>query len=55
MLAGMEVDMNQNCALFYCSPDILKSIKDLRNLEIGLQTKGYEQYEGSNPLISIGI
>nr|KAJ0203254.1 hypothetical protein LSAT_V11C500251700 [Lactuca sativa] len=51
----MEVDLSQNTALFYCTPGILKDIKDLHNIKIALQTKGYENYEGNNIVISIGV
>ena len=50
----MEVDMNQNKGIFYCTPDFQISIKDLENLEIEIQTKEYEDFQGhANLLISL--
>ena len=51
----MEVDLSQNTALFYCTPGILKDIKDLHNIKIALQTKGYENYEGNNMAVFSGF
>ncbi|KAJ0457529.1 hypothetical protein HanIR_Chr15g0774721 [Helianthus annuus] len=51
----MEVDLSQNTALFYCTPGILKDIRDLQNIKIALQTKGYENYDGNNIVISVGV
>ena len=49
-----KIDLSQNTALFYCTPGILKDIKDLKNIKISLQAKGFENYEGNNIVISIG-
>jgi ribonuclease HI len=55
IISGMEIDLSQNTALFYCTPGILKDIRDLQKIKIALQTKGYENYEGNNIVISIGV
>ena len=55
IFSGMEVDLSKNTALFYCTPGILKDIKDLHNIKIALQTKGYENYDGNNIVISVGV
>ena len=54
IISGMEIDLSQNTALFYCTPGILKDIKDLKNIKISLQAKGFENYEGNNIVLSIG-
>ena len=52
MIAAIEIDMNKKGGIFYCSPDFLMSTKDfIENIEIGIQTKGYEDFEGSNNLL----
>lgn len=48
----MEVDMNKNIRLFYCSPDILMSVKDIHNLEIGIQSEGYEELNRDSNLLN---
>lgn len=55
LLSGMEIDLNDKAALVYCVPDILKSIKDLKNLKLGFSTAGFDDYIGNNLIISIGI
>lgn len=56
LIANIEVDMNRNTGLFFCSPDMLISIYDLHNLEIEIQTTGYEELDRkSDLLINIGF
>lgn len=56
VIASIEVDMDKNIGLFYCSPDILMSIRDIHNLEIGIQSKGYEELtRNNNLLLNIGF
>ncbi|KAK8957539.1 hypothetical protein KSP39_PZI001120 [Platanthera zijinensis] len=56
MIAAMEVDMSGNKGIFYCSPDFMISIKDIDKIELGIQSKGYEDFTGhSNLLINIGL
>ena len=47
--------MNQNQGIFYCSPYYMMTIENLQHLEIGIKTKGYEEFVGDNLIISIGI
>ena len=48
--------MNENKGIFYCSPDFSVSTQDIDLLEIGIQTRGYEDLDKkSNLLINIGF
>ena len=54
LIATSEVDMNENKGIFYCSPDFSVSTQDIDLLEIGIQTRGYEELDKkSNLLINI--
>ena len=53
LIARIEEDMNQNGGIFYCNPDFMVTLEDIKNLEIGIQTKGYEEFQGDNLTISI--
>ena len=55
LIATIEVDMNENQGIFYCSPDFMISLEDIKHIEIGIQTKGYEEFKGKNLVISIGF
>ena len=55
LIATIEVDMDQNKGIFYCSPNFMISLEDLKNIEIRIQTKGYEEFTGRNLAISIGV
>ena len=55
LIATIEVDMTTNRGLFYCSPDYQITISDLNQIEVGIQTKGYEQFTGENFMINIGF
>nr|CAY56550.1 P194 protein [Rice tungro bacilliform virus] len=52
-IGSIEMDMNAGCGVFYSCPDFAKYIKDLSHLKIGIQTLGYENYEGKNLSIAI--
>lgn len=55
LIAAMEIDLSDNIGIFYCSPNFILSINDLQKIEIGIQTRGYEEFSGhSNLLINIG-
>lgn len=47
--------MKENGSLLYYAPNLLKSVKDLKRLKIGIQTKGYESYEGDNLMLTISV
>ena len=48
--------MSGNKIIFYCSPDFSEHGKDLELLEIGIQTRGYENLvKRSNLLVNIGF
>ena len=56
LISAIEVDMNDNKGIFYCSPDFSVSTQDIDLLEIGIQTRGYEDLDKkSNLLINIGF
>nr|BAA01607.1 194K polypeptide [Rice tungro bacilliform virus]prf//1817177A capsid protein [Rice tungro bacilliform virus] len=52
-IGSIEMDMNAGCGVFYSCPDFAKYIKDLSHLKIGIQTLGYENYEGKNLSVAI--
>ena len=48
--------MNDNGGIFYCCPDFSVNTRDLDLLEIGIQTRGFEDVDKqSNLLINIGF
>ena len=50
------IDMSENKRTFYCSPDFFVHVKDLELLEIGIQTRVYEDLVNiSNLLVNIGF
>ena len=56
LITAIEVDMNNNRKIFYCSPDFSVSNRDLDLLEIGIQTRGFEDLDKqSNLLLNIGF
>lgn len=57
MIASIEVDMNNNSGILYCSPDFMMSIKDfIKHIHIGIQTKGYkEANSGDNLLVHVAF
>ena len=53
-LGFMEGDMNENMLITYIAPDLLMPIKEFINkMSFGFQTKGYEDFKGTNLLVSI--
>lgn len=55
IIVGEEVDINENGSLLYCAHNLLKSVKDIRKLKIEIQTKGYENYEGDNIMLTVFV
>jgi hypothetical protein len=56
MIGMIEVDMNENRALLYCSPDFMLNSKEFGEyIKIGIQTKDYESMAGNNLLICLGF
>ena len=56
LIAAIEVDMSDNKGIFYCSPDFSISTRDIDLLEIGIQTRGFEDLDKqSNLLINTGF
>jgi hypothetical protein len=48
--------MNENKGIFYCSPDFMLDILEFgKHMKIGIQTKGYEGYNGDNLLLCVGF
>ena len=50
LIAAIEVDMNENKGIFYCSPDFSVNVKDIESLEIDIQTRGYEDLDKQSNL-----
>ena len=56
LISAIEVDMNNNKGIFYCSPDFSVSTRDIDLLEICIQTRGFEDLDKQNNLlINIGF
>ena len=56
LISVIEIDMNDNKRIFYCSPDFSISTRDIELLEIGIQARGFEDLDKqSNLLINIGF
>lgn len=56
LISAVEVDMSCNSRIFYCSQDFSISVKDLDLIEIGIQSRGYEDLvKHSNFLINVGF
>ena len=54
LISAIAVDMNDNSGIFYCNPDFSVSTRDKDLLEIGIQTRGFEDLDKqSNLLIKI--
>jgi hypothetical protein len=46
--------MNENMLITYIAPDLLMPVKEFINkMAFGFQTKGYEDFKGTNLLVSI--
>ena len=53
-LGFMEGDMNENRLLTYIAPDLMMPVKEfIEKMSFGFQTKGYEDFKGTNLLVSI--
>jgi hypothetical protein len=53
-LGFLEGDMNENMLITYIAPDLLMSVKEfIDKMAFGFQTKGYEDFKGTNLLVSI--
>ena len=53
-LGFMEGDMNENMLITYIAPDLMMPVKEfIEKMSFGFQTKGYEDFKGTNLLISI--
>ncbi|RCV30606.1 hypothetical protein SETIT_6G108600v2 [Setaria italica] len=53
-LGFLEGDMNENMLITYIAPDLIMPIKEfIDKMAIGFQTKGYEDFKGTNLLVSI--
>jgi len=53
-LGFMEVDMNKNRLITYIAPDLMMPVKEFaEKMSFGFQTKGYEDFKGTNLLVSI--
>ncbi|QVY19168.1 p194 [Agapanthus tungrovirus] len=55
IFGAIEMDMNVNYGIFFCVPDFQKEIKDMSKIKIGIQTHGYESYEGKNLTIYVNF
>ena len=54
LISAIEVDMNDNRGIFYCSPNFSVSTRDIDLLEIKIQTRGFEDLDKQiNLLINI--
>jgi len=53
-LGFMEGDMNENRLITYIAPDLMMPVKEfIDKMSFGFQTKGYEDFKGTNLLVSI--
>jgi hypothetical protein len=53
-LGFLEGDMNENMLITYIAPDLMMPIKEfIDKMSFGFQTKGYEEFKGTNLLVSI--
>jgi hypothetical protein len=54
VLGFLEGDMNENILITYIAPDLIMSVQEfIEKMSFGFQTKGYEEFKGTNLLISI--
>jgi hypothetical protein len=50
----LERDMNENSLITYIAPDLIMSVQEfIEKMSFGFQTKGYEEFNGTNLLVSI--
>jgi len=53
-LGFLEGDMNENMLITYIALDLIIPVKEfIDKMAFGFQTKGYEEFKGTNPLVSI--
>jgi hypothetical protein len=53
-LGFLEGDMNENSLITYIAPDLMMLVQEfIEKMSFGFQTKGYEEFKGTNLLISI--
>ena len=53
-LGFLEGDMNENRLITYIAPDLMMPVKEfIEKMSFGFQTKGYEDFKGTNLLVSI--
>ena len=53
-LGFMEGDMNENNLISYIAPDLMMPVEEfIEKMSFGFQTKGYEDFRGTNILVSI--
>jgi len=53
-LGFLEGDMNENMLITYIAPDLIMPIKEfIDKMVFAFQTKGYEDFKGTNLLVSI--
>lgn len=53
-LGYLEGDMNENMLITYIAPDLMMPVNEfIDKMSFGFQTKGYEEFKGTNLLISI--
>ena len=53
-LGLLEGDMNENMLITYIAPDLIMPVKEfIDKMAFGFQTKGYEDFKGTNLLVSI--
>jgi hypothetical protein len=53
-LGFLEGDMNENNLITYIAPDLMMQVQEfIEKMSFGFQTKGYEEFKGTNLLISI--
>jgi hypothetical protein len=51
---GFLGDMNENTLITYIAPDLIMSVQEfIEKMSFGFQTKGYEEFNGTNLLVSI--
>ena len=52
-IAIMEIDMNNGGGIFYCCPNLFLTLDELKHIQIGIQTKGFEEFSGNNLVLNI--
>jgi hypothetical protein len=53
-IAFVERDMNENNLITYIAPDLIMPIEEfIEKMSLGFETKGYEDFKGTNLLVSI--